>query len=199
MKSTIRLDARSKRLFGIAGCAVGLALVVRVLYVPIIGLIRSQHVALQDLRRKVADAHLLIDQLPKQEAEFAKAQSRSQELQMWRSSRESLARIMEALDGEAKHRRLECSIVQPRVDESEPRLLSLGTDKTLREVPLHVTLSGRYSQIGEFLGALANMPFLASVKTVTVTKSEAGSSRLQADLILAVYLAQAPSTGDGHR
>ena len=68
------------------------------------------------------------------------------------------------------------------------RLIPLGPEKTLREVPLKLTLRGRYGQIGEFLGEMAVVPFVASVRSLTIKKLEPAAGKLQADLALAVYL-----------
>jgi len=57
----------------------------------------------------------------------------------------------------------------------------------LQERPLHLTLRGKYQSIGEFLGVLAEAPFVSVVRSLVIVKPEAGSLELQADVGLGVF------------
>jgi Tfp pilus assembly protein PilO len=104
---------------------------------------------------------------------------------------QSIARILETLSQQAKRHRLELVAVQPPIEEEEPRRVGVGAEMILRELPLSVHVTGRYRQIGEFLGALSHAPFLSSVRHVRMMKPQADRATIQADLALVVYLADA--------
>ena len=185
----IRLAMRQKILLGGTAACLLLILAARVVYLPLLGAIGERRATLQDLRVKISDAGVLTAELPEQEVTLQETQGRYDTLQGWIQSGDSMARILEAVSLRAKDHRLELVAVQPPAGE-EVSTLSLGFGLTLREVPLHLTLSGRYWNIGEFLGRLAEAPFITSVRSLKMTESAAGSGTLTADLVLAVHLAQ---------
>jgi len=153
--------------------------------------IGERRASLADLRIKTADTHLLAARLPDQERSLADAQVQYRSLERRAGGSQSVARILETLGQQAKDHRLELVAVQPREEEeSEPLILALGPEFTLQEIPLRLQLTGRYRQIGEFLGGLIHTPFISSVRELRMRKPEADSATLQADLVLAVYLAK---------
>jgi Tfp pilus assembly protein PilO len=184
----IQLEARQKLMLGATAAAVGLVLLARYLYVPLLGWIGSRRARLQELRVKIADAQTVIDQRPVQEAALAKAQADYDTLKSWMASRDSLARILEALSAQAQSHRLELTAVQPRSEQDEVPTISVGPDTTLREIPVRLTLVGRYAHLGDFLGELAASPFLSAVRELTITQPDPGSGKLTAELVLVVYL-----------
>ena len=188
---TIHLEPRQQLLMGATTALVGLVLVVRYLYLPVVAQIGERRVSLTDLRIKTGDAHLLAARLSEEERALADAQVQSRSLERRAGGDQSVARILETLSQQAKDHRLELVAVQPREEEeSETRTLQLGPELTLQEIPLQLQLTGRYRQIGEFLGGLIHSPFISSVRELRMRKPEAGSATLQADLVLAVYLAK---------
>jgi Tfp pilus assembly protein PilO len=193
MKS-IQLETRHQVILAAAGASVVVLLVARFVYLPAIGLLNDRRTTLKELRVKIADAQLLISQLPAEQAALAQAQERYRHVENWIGSGDSLARILEALSAQAKRHRLEVAVVQPPTEEQGSVLIPLGADQKLRQVPLKVTLKGRYWQIGDFLGELTSVPFLSSVQSFTMTRPDPTSARLQADLDLAVYLDQRVAT-----
>ena len=139
---------------------------------------------------KIADAQVLIEQLPTQEKALQLTRERYGTLENRIGAGQSVARILEMLSQQAKERRLELVAVQPRAQKSEQHMLSLGPEMTLRETPLSIQLTGRYRSLGEFLGALTHASFVASVQKVTVTKSETTSEQLRAEVLLTMYLSE---------
>ena len=194
-RPAIHLETRQKLLLGGTGALVALVLAARFLYLPVVARIGERRVALTDLRVKTADAHLLAARLADEERTLTEAQAQHRALERRAGGGQSVARILETLSQQAKDHRLELVAVQPREeDESETRTLTLGPELTLQEIPLRLQLTGRYRQIGEFLGGLIHTPFISSVRELRMRKPEAGSATLQADLVLAVYLAKEPGS-----
>lgn len=192
MKSPFQLNLKTSQtwLLGVTGALLALVLVVRFLYLPVIARIGERRATLTDFRVKIADAQGLAQQLPDQEKMLQRARERSSTLESRIAEGQSVARILELLSARAKDHRLELVAVQPRAEHNEPRILILGPEVTLREIPLNLRLTGRYRQVGEFLGELPTAPFLASVHTLVLTKPQADTTQLTADLALAVYLAE---------
>lgn len=186
----VQLEPRQQLLLGGTAALVALVLMVFV-YLPVVARIGERRVRLTDLRVKTADAHLLAARLPEEERALAETQARSRAFERRVVEGQSVARILETLGQQAKDRRLELIAVQPREeDQNEPRTLTLGPELTFQEVPLRLQLTGRYRQIGEFLGGLSHAPFMSSVRELRMRKPEVDSATLQADLLLVVYLAE---------
>ena len=162
----------------------------RFVYLPLMAAIREQRVMLRDLRVKIADAQELAEGVPIQEAALQQAQERYRGLERRIDTGQSIARILETLRRQAKDHALELVAVQPRAGANGQPTITIQPDLILRETPLTLQLTGRYRQVGEFLGELLNAPFLASVRTLTVTKPDAQHPRLRADLVLALYLSE---------
>ena len=186
-----QLETRQKLLLGGTAALVVLVLLVRFVYLPVVARIGERRASLTDLRVKTADAHLLASRLPDEECALTEAQARYGALERRIGEGQSVARILETLGQQVKDQRLELVAVQPREeDQAASRTLTVGPALTLHEVPLRLQLTGRYRQIGEFLGGLSHTPFMSSVRELRMRKPEADSAILQADLVLAVYLAK---------
>ena len=190
----IRLEFRQQVLLGLTGALLVVILSVRFIYLPVIARINARRVMLNDLRVKIADAQVLAEQLPDQERALQLAREHYGALESRIGEGQSVARILERLSAQAKDHRLELVAVQPHAQDTEPRVVTVGPELTLREVPLALQLTGRYRQLGEFLGELSSAPFLASVHKLVVTKPHAEDAQLKADLVLAVYLAERAPT-----
>ena len=185
-----QLEGRSKLLLGVTGGLLVLVWVVRFLYLPVFANIGEQRAKLQDLNVKIADAQVLTQQFPAQQAALAQAREAYKALFARVGDGQSVARILEELSQEAKTHRLELSTVQPRSNEEDQGVLTVGPDLALREVPLTLQLKGRYQQVGEFLGRFPNAPFIASVRKFRMTKPQAESAQLEASLDLVMYLVE---------
>jgi Tfp pilus assembly protein PilO len=184
-----RLEPRHKLLLGGAAALVVMVWLVRFLYLPVLAAIGERRAILQDLQVKLADAAVLTERLPQQEADLRGARARYAELEERVGSGQSLGRVLESLGQEAKRHRLELLSVKPK-EEATARRTSIGPDLVLREHPLTLRLDGRYQQFGEFLGGLSTAPFLASVRALSLAKTQPESTQLRADLVLAVHLAE---------
>ena len=196
-RTTMKLTTRQKASVGLAVASLVCFLAVRVLYLPVFARIGERRATLTDLQVKVADAREFGATLPAEEAALRATSARNDTLERRLGEGQSVARILEALSEQAGDHRLQLVAVQPRAEEREERAVKLGSDLTLRAVPLALTLTGRYQQVGEFLGELGRAPFVASVEALSMTKPDAGSPKLQADLELAVYLkATDPPSGE---
>ena len=162
--------------------------VIRALYLPLAARINDQRGLLRDLKVKAADADLLAAQRPSQDAAFAQAQQAFRALDARVGRAESLASILEQLGRQAKDHRLELVAVQPKADGA--RVVTLGPQLQVREVPLTLQLTGRYRSIGEFFAELPREPFLSSIQRITMTKPQADRAQLTADIALAAYVAE---------
>ena len=186
----IALRTPYKLALGGAAALVVLVWAVRYLYLPVVARIVEQRVALNDLTVKVADAKVLAEAMPGQEAALHEAQTRYRALESRVSEGQSVARILDGLGKWAKEHRLEVVAVQPRSAEpSEPPLLvTAGRELRLRAISLTLRLKGRYRQLGEFLGKLSAPPFVGTVRKLTVHQPSSERAQLEADVVLAVYL-----------
>ena len=184
-----RLEPRQQLWLGVAAGLVLAVWTVRFAYLPVLSRLSDRRSRVQELRVKRADAHIVMERLPAQEARLQTAQAQYRELERRVGRDQSPARVLEQLSEQAKRHRLELTAVQSQPGETASRLFTLGP-LTLREVPLTLHVTGRYRMLGEFLGALPQAPFLSSVRSLTVTKSDAEDTALQATLVLAVYLAE---------
>lgn len=189
----IKLSTPQKVALRLVGSVVVIAGLVRFFYYPVLARMMQQRAKIQELRIKTAEARTLAAQRPAQEAEFQRVQERYRALEQHIGTGQSIARILEALSDDAKRHRLALTAVQPRMESRGPRLLRLGPETVLREVPLSLQLTGRYRQIAEFLGGLNEAPFVGVVRTVTMTKAQSEGLSLKADVELAVYLEERPS------
>jgi Tfp pilus assembly protein PilO len=185
---------RQRLLVGVATACLLLIVLFRFVYRPMVGKMDEQRAMLQNLQVKIADAKGLAERLPIQEAALQQARERYHTLKSRFDNGQSVAHILETLKLQAQNHELTLVAVQPRADETEHRLFTLEPGTTLREMPLTLQLTGGYRQLGEFLGELLNPPLMAFVRNLTVTKPEAESPPLRADLVLAVYLAERPSS-----
>lgn len=188
-RPTITLEPRSQYLLAGMGALVALVLVVRFLYLPVLARIGRELSRLNDLRVKTADVQTLISQRRQYDAALQDSQARYRAFTQTRlGSGLSLARILEALNQEAKDHRVQVEASQPHADEGESRLIPFWQDIAIREVLLTVEVTGRYRHISEWLGDFSKAPFMVSVRQLTMAKPQADSSKLRADLTLAVYL-----------
>jgi Tfp pilus assembly protein PilO len=106
---------------------------------------------------------------------------------------QSVARVLESISFLAREERVEIAAIQPQVAEEgevPTAVLELGPELSLRETPLTLSVVGTYRQVGMFLSHLTQGPFLASIRSLRLTKPTEGSSRLRADLAVSVYLAE---------
>ena len=185
----IHLEIRQKLLLAGTAALVALVLLGRFVYLPVAARLGERRASLTDLRGKTADAHLLASRLSEEERALTEAETHSRAFERRVGEGQSVARILETLGQQAKDRRLELVAGQPREeDHATTRTLLLSPGLTLQEIPLRLQLTGRYRQIGEFLGGLIHAPFLSSVQELRMRKPAGTNATLQADLALAVYL-----------
>ena len=167
-------------------------LAARFLFMPVFARIGAQRATLRDLTVKAEDAAGLIAQQPAHERALAQAEQRGRGLDS-RVRGQSIARILDALGQQAREHHLELTVVQDAMPSEAAHLVRFGPDLVLREVPLRLQLQGRYRQVGEFLGALREAPFLAIVKQADIARPAEGTGSLKTELALAVYIAEQPS------
>jgi Tfp pilus assembly protein PilO len=186
---TIKIEAPYRYVLAATGGLCVVLVLVRFLYLPVVAQIRERRVALQELQVKMADVQRVTEELPNQEAAVRKAQERYRLFHDRLGKGQSVARVLEELDALAKEKRLQLITTQSSVEEGSERLVTLGPDIVLREIPLTMQLTGRYRQVAEFLGELDEAPFMATVQRLSLTKPDREESRLKADTTLTVYLA----------
>ena len=190
----VTIGEREQALLVAAGAVVVVLAVIRFAYAPLLRHLSTQRATLQELRVKIADAGVVSQQRAAEEQALQESRRRSQTVETRLGARPSVARILEALSGQAKAQRCELVVVQPRAGGQETRSATLGPDIRLREVPLNLKLMGRYPQIGEFLGWLPNAPFLGAVRSIVVSQPDEANPQLQADVELAIYVSEESST-----
>ena len=191
MKLSQLMNEKQRVMIGGVGVLIVVLALLRWLYAPAVGRLRARWDALRDLNTQIAGARALAAQPQDEELAARRLQARRRALEGRIGRDQSVARILEELRLQATHHQLGIVVLQHH-SENEPqsRLVRLGPSLPMREIPLHVQVTGRYRQIAEFLGELPAAPFVAAVKTMTLTKPQVESGRLQADLDCTVYLAE---------
>lgn len=187
---------RQRMAFEIGVACVVLWLLVRFVYQPLLGTLHQTRAALRDLRVNIADARGVVERGSDHQALLQREQERYRAIKGRIDKSQSVARVIEALRAEARRCQLHLSAVQPRANPDSLRTFAVGTDTMLRETLLTLRLSGPYRQVGEFLGALLEQPFLVYVRHVTITTPEVTGQGLQAELSLAVYLPERSGSHD---
>ena len=185
-----KLSPQQQLLVAIPVGALAVVCVIRVLYLPLLARINDQQALLRDLKVKATDADLLVSQRSAKDATFTQVQQAFRALEARLGRAESLASILEQLGRHAKDHRLELVAVQPKANTDTARVVTLGPQLQVRQVPLTLQLTGRYRSIGEFLAELPREPFLSSIQRIAITKPQADRAPLTADVALAVYLAE---------
>jgi Tfp pilus assembly protein PilO len=189
----IKLTARQQLLLGVTGAMVVAVWLMRFLYLPGVARIHARQVQLKDLRVKIADMQGLAERFSSQEAILQEARERYKVLESRIGREQSVPRVLDAIGQLAKGHQLELIAVQPRANEQEASVVTIGSELVLEEIPLSLQLKGRYRHLAEFLGGLSQAPFLSSVRELAVKKLQPESPKLQADLVLVVYIAQRSS------
>lgn len=142
------------------------------------------------VRAQIADAALLAARLPAEQEGLKDAEARSLALKRRLGSGASVAHVLETLRKHAKAMQVELAVVQPNANDEPDALWRAGEDLAFRGVPLSLQLTGRYRQIGEFLGALNETSFLSSVRSYSLVPVGASDPRLRAEVSLLVYLTE---------
>ncbi len=189
LMEALRRSRHAPLLWG-GAALLALGLLVQLVYRPLTARIGAQRMALRELRVKVADAQALAQQAPQHQAALERARVRYQALERRLGDGQGIARALETLSAQAKERRLEFVGVQPSAGEGEQPVVMVGPALRLRELPLTVQLTGRYRQLGEFLGELPQAPFLAVVRRLTLSRPRADTPKVLAELLLSVYPAE---------
>ena len=193
-RQEIKLETRHKVMLGATGAAVALVLMARFLYLPVMATVGARRATLTDLRVKTADAHVLAGELADQEQALAQARARHRAHQRRIGHDQSVGRILESLGQLAQAHRLTLVAIQEREEKLEElealEPIALGPELTLAGVPLTVQLKGRYRELGAFLGELIDAPFVSTVQELTIARTAKVGTTLEANLVLAVYLAE---------
>jgi Tfp pilus assembly protein PilO len=191
---SLAITERQKMLAAATGLPVVMALLVWLLYLPLVSRIGAHREALKNLGEKIAEARRSAQLLESKEEAMRQARARYLALERRIGDGQSLARILESLHLLAAEDRLAVVAVQPKRVESEQRELTLGAGITLQEIPLTLELEGRYRQLVRFFEKLPQASLIASIHQLRVTGPKAGHAPLRAEVTLAVYLAK-----QGHR
>lgn len=182
------LTPRHRLVLGLAGAAALLVLLIRWVYLPVVGRIRDRAAAIRELRVKLADAQTVLSRLPAQEAAFQETSVRFGAFQARVGTDEALARILDTLRREAEREHLEFRANQLPTEDTAERAMRLGSTLVLRPVPVTLNLVGRYRSLGEFLGSLEHLPAVVTIETLSLSHKPELHPRLEATVQLAVYL-----------
>jgi Tfp pilus assembly protein PilO len=163
------------------------------LLLPAIGRLSRGRSALSEVRSRLAAAQALVEARAAHADALARARATYEPWEIRLGGDRSVAWVLEELTERANQRRLQLVAIQPKAEET-PRVLSASGGLTVRELPIHLRLTGRYQQLGEFLGAVRGSRFLGAVRRVAVAPREEGSAVLTGDVELLVYLQASPLT-----
>lgn len=193
-RGALKLEGQSRMLASAAGIGLAVVLVACFVAMPVLKRLARQWQTLRTLEAQLAEARRMDTALPGLQARVQDLQSRYHDVKERIGDGQSTARILEILSEQARAAGVELTAVQPRVGEDEQRVLAVGANLSLREQPLRLQITGRYRQLGEFLGRLPEASFLGSVRNLHIVKPSPGSSRLEAELVLAVYVSERPAS-----
>ncbi len=180
---------------GVAGSLAAAGVVLWLLYLPAVRLLAGRRVALAAVRERIARGEASATEAPAEARRARELQDRYQQMLHRVESGGSMAHILEQISAQAKTHRLDLSMIQPRMELRDARAVRVGSDLTLREVPLTLRLTGRYQAIGAFLGGLPDAPYVAAVRQLTMQKPAAESHDLRAIVELAVFVAEQGPAG----
>ena len=186
------IGEHQQTLLAAAGAVVVVLVAIRVVYLPMWHRVGDRRATLQELRVKTDDARVMSEHLAQEQRALEESRQRAHAIEARLGSRQSMARILEALSLQAKAQQCELVVVQPKAGGDETHSVSLGGDIRVREALLNLKLTGRYAQIGEFLGWLPSAPFLGSVRSLAMSQPDTANPQLQAEVSLAVYLSEEP-------
>ena len=106
-----------------------------------------------------------------------------------------LADALQALSGLAATHHLSLVVQQPPTTRADIRW-RLAQVRMFQETPLALELTGRYRNIGEFLGSLSAIPFLNTVRRLVVDPAAAEpAGTLRATIDLSVFIPQGEPHG----
>lgn len=166
-----------------AAIAAGAALVAVLVYPPLWRGIANSRQRLTELQRNITEAQGFTAE---ESARARRLERAKQQLAPWArrvGHGQSMARVLETLNARAQAHQLQVVAVQPRAVAAHTAAGRLA----LREVPLELQVSGQYRQIGEFLGTLADAPFLADVRELSLS-SPGDAQALEARIAIVVYM-----------
>ena len=185
----VALDARTQLLLAAAGLLIGSGVVIRWAHLPVVARCRDDGAQIRELHVKIADARSLVPRLVEEEASLQQSRLQLEAALEDFGSEESVARMLETLQHHAEVLHLEFSAMKSSDTEESGETLALGRHLTLRQVPITVTLVGRYRQIGAFLATLDGAPFLTQVQRLSLKRQSETSSAVEAQMTLALYAA----------
>ena len=146
-------------------------------------------------RAQVQEADALITHRAAYQAD-RETQARAVEADVRLGSSRSLADALQTLSGLAATHQLSLVVQQPPTTRAEIRW-RLAQARTFREAPLALELTGRYRNIGAFLGSLSEVPFLNAVRRLVInpTASADPAGTLRATVDLSVFIPQGEPHG----
>ena len=184
-------DRQLKDIASLAAVAVGLLLAALLTIVPLGRHLARQWSVRSQLLARLGEAKALEARTAAARASLEATGARREALERRLGRGQSVAKVLEVLGQEAKSHKLELVATQPKQDADSPRRVRITSDLIAQAVPVTVQISGRYRQLGEFLGILREAPFLASIQQVSITEPNQETGRLRADLELTLYLTDA--------
>lgn len=193
MATRLRISAEQREELLLAAAVAGVLVAITALLVPAIGRLTRGRSALGEVRSRLAAAQAIVEARAAHADALARARATYEPWEIRLGADRSVARVLEELTERASQRRLQLVAIQPKAEET-PRVLSAGGGLTVREMPIQLRLTGRYQQLGEFLGALRGSRFLGAVRRVAVERHQEGGPVLTGDVELLVYLQASPLT-----
>jgi len=164
---------------------------VKLLVLPSAVRLQARRAELQALDAQVLQAREMQTQQAPQRALWEQAKPRYDAAIDRVGGGQSIAKILDTLDAQAKERGLELVATQPK-RQGDAAGLAWGPGLSMRELPLSLQLHGHYKQLGEFLAWMPQAPFVSAVRKLTISKQTSGG--LLAELELAVYLREEPKS-----
>ncbi len=157
---------------------------------PMVLRIQHQRAVLAELRAQHAMAQALVDEQDRYDTALQERQAQYQTLQQrWRTVT-SMAGVIETLTALAKSAHVELLAAESHRGTAPPAVIQVGPDLVVREVPLTLEVSGRYRQLGDFLGRLHGAPCVTSLRGMGLARQSSGPARVKMQLLVLVYLAE---------
>lgn len=188
IRAPLTLGPKARLAGALAGGGLLVALSLAGLYLPVMQRIQHRRAAIQDLHAKIVDTTHLLPHLPEHERAFHDHQERFAAFSAQFGTGDSLAGMLDILRDRALHQHLELTVTQSPQEPQAAGTLTLGPGLVLQPVPMTLRLVGRYRHLGEFLGALEELPFLVDVQRMTITQQAESGPHLEATVNLTLYV-----------
>ena len=179
------VDPGQRRLLAGLGAVIGCVLWVQLLWVPQSTRARQRTEEWKKLQREAEEIRRQVAQLPRMEADRQRLTADLAGVAGEGAAEDQLPGLLERVTQAARHARVKVATLRPRVHLDQLKPDASGA----LEVPLELTGTAGYHQLGAFLDALERSPDLIRVRELELRPNASDIWTHQVSMTLLVYLA----------